>query len=100
MKPFLLHHDAREELDAAVEFYENRTRGLGLDLLTEVEKAIAEIQRRPGAWPRYKQTRFRRYLVERFPFAIYYLDFPDCTWVAAVAHGSRRPDYWKERKRR
>jgi hypothetical protein len=36
--------------------------------------------------------------MERFPYLIFFLELPDCFWIAAIAHGARQPDYWKERK--
>ena len=35
--------------------------------------------------------------LERFPYLIFFLELPDCIWLAAVAHGAREPDYWKHR---
>ena len=98
MKPVAVHSAARTELDEAMGFYEIRTNGLGLDLEAKVEKAVAAIQRNPESWPRHKRTAFRKVFVERFPFTIFYMDLPDVIWIVAVAHGSRRPDYWSRRK--
>lgn len=99
MKPVAVHSAARTELDEAMGFYERRTSGLGLDLETKVEQAVVAIQRSPESWPPHKRTGFRKYFVERFPFTVFYLDLPDCIWIVAVAHGSRRPDYWRRRPR-
>lgn len=98
MKPVVVHRAARTELDEAMGFYESRASGLGLDLEAKVERAVVAIQRNPESWPRHKRTAFRKILVERFPFTIFYLDLPDSIWIVAVAHGSRRPDYWSRRK--
>ena len=98
MKPVLFHCDARAELDEAMAFYESRARGLGLDLQMKVENAVAEIRQNPGAWPPHKNSGFRKRSTGRFPFAIFYLELPDCIWIAAIAHTSRRPDYWRTRR--
>ncbi|MBE7499823.1 MAG: type II toxin-antitoxin system RelE/ParE family toxin [Verrucomicrobiales bacterium] len=98
MKPALIHSQARAELDAAISFYESRAAGLGLDLQAKVEDGVRAIQRSPESWPPHKQTGFRKYFVERFPYTLYYLEMPDCIWIAAVAHGSRRPGYWMGRQ--
>ncbi len=47
MKPVLFHSGAREELDEAVAFYERQRPGLGLDLLSAVDRSIGAIQRNP-----------------------------------------------------
>lgn len=99
MKPVEFHSAARAELDDAVAFYEMRAIGLGLDLLEKVNDAVTKIQRSPEAWPPHKRSRFRKLFTERFPFAVFYLDLPDCIWIVAIAHGSRRPDYWMRRSR-
>ena len=99
MKPVVIHSAARAELDDAMGFYESRAHGLGLDLQAKVEDAVAEIRRRPEAWPPHKDSGFRKYFTERFPFIVFYMELPDCIWIAAIAHGSRRPDYWSRRRR-
>jgi len=98
VKPVVVHSAARAELDEAMGFYENRANGLGLDLEAKVERAVAAIQRNPASWPRHKRTAFRKAFVERFPFIVFYMELADSIWIVAVAHGSRRPDYWSRRK--
>ena len=98
MKPVLIHREARAELDDAMAFYESRARGLGLDLQAKVENAVAKIRRNPGAWPPHKNSGFRRRSTDRFPFAVFYMEMPDCIWIAAIAHTSRRPGYWRSRR--
>lgn len=98
MKPIVVHSAARAELDEAMGFYESRASGLGLDLEKKVERAVAAIQRNPETWPRHKRTAFRKVFVERFPFTVFYMDLTDRIWIVAVAHGSRRPDFWSRRK--
>jgi len=99
VKRVVIHSAARAELDAAMEFYEGHAVGLGLDLETEVRKATKKIQRNPELWPPHKRTGFRKYFVDRFPFTIFYMELADCIWVAAIAHGRRRPGYWRLRRR-
>jgi toxin ParE1/3/4 len=99
VKAVVIHGAARAELDDAMKFYENRAKGLGLDLQSRVERAVVEIQRNPHAWPPHKHLGVRKYFTERFPFTIFYMDLPDCIWIVAIAHGSRLPDYWSKRRR-
>lgn len=98
MKPIIIHSEARAELDEAIGYYEQRQAGLGLDLQGEVEQAIGHIQQTPGMGVPYKRTDYRYSLVRRFPYVIYYMELPDVIWVAAIAHGKRRPGYWRRRK--
>jgi toxin ParE1/3/4 len=98
VKPVVFHPEASAEFDEAIAFYERRAVGLGLDFQSKVEDAVAKIQRSPQTWPPHKSTRFRRFVMNRFPFTLFYLEKPDLIWIAAVAHEKRRPDYWSRRK--
>ncbi len=97
MKPIIVHSQARAELDDATAFYEQRKPGLGLELLSHVEQAIKEIRDNPRLGTPYKTTALRRYSVRRFPYAIFYAERAEDIWVVAIAHGRRRPDYWRRR---
>jgi toxin ParE1/3/4 len=98
VKPILFHRQARFELDRAVGYYERQKQGLGLDLHAEVEKAVAKIQQNPKLGSPYQVEEIRYFLVSRFPYVIYYADLPEYIWVVAIAHGSRKPGYWRKRK--
>jgi toxin ParE1/3/4 len=98
VKPILVHSEAHAELDEAIAHYEQQQKGLGLDLRDEVERIIKRIQRSPGSGPPYKQTAFRHSNLHRFPYVVYYRELDDVIWIVAVAHGRRRPGYWKKRK--
>ncbi len=97
MKPVVVHDDAKAELDDAVAYYEGREKGLGLDLQQEVESGVLKIRKYPIIFPPHKTSGFRKYFVERFPYTIFFMEMQDAIWVAAIAHGSRRPNYWRNR---
>lgn len=93
---FSFHPEAKEELDGAVEYYEQCQAGLGLEFAEEVYAAIARIMQYPDAWsPLSKNS--RRCLINRFPYGIIYQIKSHTLRIIAVAHLSRRPGYWKER---
>jgi toxin ParE1/3/4 len=98
VKPVKVHSAARTELAEAMAWYEERCQGLGLDLLAEFQVATDRLRRHPSHCPFHKKTAYRRQRMERFPYLIFFLELPDCLWIAAIAHGARRPDYWKQRK--
>ena len=54
------------------------------------------IQDAPERW-RTMESDVRRYLVPRFPYAIYYRVRPDQIRVLAIKHHSRHPDHWHHR---
>ncbi len=96
MKCIIIHSEAELELWQAVDYYETKCVGLGLDFEQEVSRSFGDIQETPNRWPikRYG-TRWR--LLYRFPYAIYYLELQDVIWVVSVAHTSRKPYYWRNR---
>jgi toxin ParE1/3/4 len=40
----------------------------------------------------------RKFLLRRFPYAVVYRITESAIQVIAVAHGRRRPSYWKSRR--
>ncbi len=95
------HREAREELSAAAEWYESRRPGLGLDFVAEVTRGVASIREHPETWPQWQglNTRVpvRKFVLQRFPFSLPYLVHEETIVVLAVAHGRRRPGYWRAR---
>ena len=98
MKPLIIHSEARAELDSAIAYYEERKVGFGLDFLSEVEQYLGKIQQNPNLGALYKASGLRRYVMQRFPFLIFYAELEEFIWIVAIAHGKRRPDYWRRRQ--
>lgn len=93
------HSAAAEELAAAAEWYEVARVGLGNDFLHEVHRAVAAISESPTTWPvAIRKRNVRKFLLARFPYSIHYVLREDEIRVLAVAHGSRRPGYWRHRQ--
>jgi hypothetical protein len=86
--------EALVEMREAAAFYEDCQRGLGRSFLDAVEAALAEIGKHPLMWRKVK-GRFRRYLVQRFPYGLIHAVQEDIIYyIAAVMHLKRKPDYW------
>lgn len=98
MKPIVFHSKARVELDRAIGHYERQKRGLGLDFQSEIEKTVSKIREDPQIGSPYKAKNVRYYLVRRFPYVVYYAELTKVIWIAAIAHGRRKPGYWRRRK--
>lgn len=93
----LIYHPAAEaELLEAVRFYEEKVPSLGLDLLEKIDLAITSTESDPER-NRLIEKEVRRYLLPRFPFAIYYRMLPEHVRILAIKHHSRHPDYWRDR---
>jgi toxin ParE1/3/4 len=97
VKPSIIHGEAKAEFDAAISYYEEQEKGLGLRFHREVELAVEIIERHPQIGSPYKTTAFCRYVLSRFPHIVFHLELPDVIWIAAIAHSKRRPEYWKSR---
>lgn len=98
MKPVIIHSEAIAELDGAISYYDDQNVGLGLDFLAEVEHAINNIQQNPKLGAVYDVPGLRRYVMQRFPFLIFYAELEAVIWIVAIAHGKRRPNYWRQRR--
>jgi toxin ParE1/3/4 len=98
VNPIVIHSEAIAELDQAIAYYEEQKVGLGLDFLAAIEQATNKIQQNPNLGTIYKNLVVRRYVIKRFPFLIFYAVLPDIIWIVAIAHGKRKPDYWKTRQ--
>jgi toxin ParE1/3/4 len=96
MKPVVFLPQAEQEMLEAARFYESQTAGLGVDYLSEVERAVRTIAESPTIWP-VIEGELRRRLIRRFPFGILYRIEPEEIVIIAVAHLRRRPWYWRKR---
>jgi toxin ParE2 len=90
--------EAIEEAEAAARWYAERSPTASAAFADEIDSAIAEIIRLPLAWPAYSQNT-RRFLLRRFPYSVVYRVSESTILVVAVAHGHRRPGYWRDRLR-
>ncbi len=85
------------ELEEATRYYERRVSGLGVRFREEVERVCAAVVRQPLLW-REQSGGFHRVNLPGFPFYIAYFIRNESILIAAVAHASRHPDYWKQRE--
>ena len=88
--------EALQEAEAAARWYAERSDTAAVGFSDEVDAAESAIARLPEAWPRFDYGT-RRYLLRRYPFSIIYRVEADRVLIVAVAHGHRRPGYWKSR---
>ena len=87
---------AWHELEKADGWYLSHSYEVSLDFLNELYAAVEDIARAPRRWPKYLYGT-HRYVMQRFPFSVIHLDDPDVVTILAVAHGKRKPGYWKDR---
>jgi len=98
LKPVQVSEPASAELAAAVRWYEDRRPGWGQRLFDAITDAVVVIESHPEAGsPRPTQQAVRQLKVRGFPYVIVYRIRPAHSHVIAIAHTSRRPQYWRQR---
>ena len=90
------HEAASLEYEATLEWYLERSELAAAKFADELNRAIAKIIEGPQRWPVGKRGT-RKFFLSRFPFVIVYRELPARIQVLAIAHGHRRPGYWKKR---
>jgi toxin ParE1/3/4 len=95
-KPYRFDPQAWLELEAADDWYLQRSPEASVRFLAAVYDALETIVESPQRWPKYVHGT-RRFILYSFPFSIIYLDEPAVVSIVAVAHSRRRPGYWRDR---
>ena len=88
--------EARDEFEAAALYYEAKEVGLGVRFRNEVAHVIERIAADPMLW-RERLGGWRRVNCPVFPYYVAYFIRAETILIAAVAHGHRRPGFWRER---
>jgi plasmid stabilization system protein ParE len=88
--------EAAAEFSEAAAYYEAQQEGLGTRFRDEVMTVCGAIGQYPLLW-RERPGGYRRVNCPVFPYYVAYFIRGDVILVAAVAHGHRHPDYWKDR---
>ena len=94
--PVEIHPEAVDEAASAHQWYAERSRGASQAFESELDRAILAISEAPCRWVRHIANT-RRFVLQRYPFSVVYYELPGSVLVLAVAHGHRRPGYWRTR---
>ena len=92
------HPAAAQEVESTYEWYAAQDVSAAHGFREELRQALDVVVESPQTWPRYGR-RARRYVFPRYPFTLVYILRGDVIEVVAVAHGRRRPGYWRSRLR-
>src|SRR5271155_1043003 len=91
-----IHPAALAEIKSAVLWYQERSESAAEKFVAELYHAIDLIVGAPQRWPSAEHGT-RKFALTRFPYAVIYKENETTIKILAVAHGHRRPGYWKER---
>ena len=92
----ILRPAAAADVEEAFSWYERQRPGLGDEFLDSVNAGLREITTHPLRHAiLFRDT--RRFLLKRFPYAIFYRAYPDAVVVVACMHGRRDPLRWQHR---
>lgn len=95
--PDLLFHPAAvEEAETAGRWYRERSSRAANRFVVELNQVIDKILEAPHRWPRGIHGT-RKLNLPCFPFTVVYLESEFHIQILAIAHGRRRPGYWKSR---
>ena len=88
--------EAEEDLSEVFSWYESKRNGLGHDFLLQIESGFRLIEREPYL-SKEKYKGVWRYLIERFPYKIFYMVEQKSVVVLAVVYGGKDPAWIKKR---
>jgi plasmid stabilization system protein ParE len=91
-----VHPAAVEETAAAADWYLERSARAAESFLKEIDRVIARISQHPESFPHF-DFGTRRANLRTFPYLIVFREREAEIEIIAIAHGRRRPGYWRNR---
>lgn len=88
--------EALQDVDVAYCWYENQRSGLGEEFLGCLDACIRTTCRTPKLFMKVHED-YRRALIRRFPYAVFYEYADGRVFVYSVFHTSQNPDKWRNR---
>lgn len=90
------HAEARAEAREAHRWYYERSPLNAIAFAHAVENAVSGIKQAPKGYP-LAEHGTRKFVLQQFPFNIFYRPDELEIVIMAVAHQKRRPGYWSNR---
>ena len=88
--------EAEQDVAEAYAWSEDQRVGLGEEFLSCVDACIEALRRNPEMYIEIHES-YRRALVRRFPYGVFYEYAGDTVTVYCVFHTSRDPEKWIRR---
>ena len=84
---------AERKLNQAFHYYQEKSPGLGIAFLEELDECLKVLVRNPLIY-RIRFDQVRRVNLKRFPYAVFYEVVANVVFVNQIIHGSSNPEYW------
>jgi toxin ParE1/3/4 len=94
---YFFHPAAKFERFEAAAYYKQQRQELGDSYFEEFQKIMERILAFPERYKIALEPDIRRLAFDRFPYHVIYRVIDNQIQVLAVAHQSRRPNYWYTR---
>ena len=91
-----LHPEARAELQGACTWYFERSPLSATAFAHAIDNAVVRISEAPTRYA-FAEHGTRKFVLQRFPFNVFYRSGETEIIIVAVAHQKRRPGYWSSR---
>jgi plasmid stabilization system protein ParE len=88
----ILSEIAEREIAAIRDWYDAQPFQYGLDFILTIEDTFARIAYNPNIYPVVLFNKYRRVLVRRFPYAVYFSVEGNVIKISSVFHHSRSPE--------
>ncbi len=96
--------EAEVEIEEARQYLNEQSSRLASRFLADLARTLAAISARPLSFPGLETLPaglpYRRALLAKFRYAVVFEVMADEIVVVAVAHTSRAPNYWLDRRQR
>ena len=96
IQEIIVRREAQFDVQEAFDYYEEKSKGLGLEFMRSMDAALQSVKRNPTSYQKiYKEP--RRLLLRKFPYALFYLVEETRVIVIAVLHQKRGELDWVRR---
>jgi plasmid stabilization system protein ParE len=97
VKQVIFRREARADALEAYRWYEQQEPGLGAEFREELRATIQCIRDNAKGY-RVLLRETRRARLKRFPYGVFFREFPDALVIVAVMHTRRHPKRWQRRQ--
>ena len=96
MKPILVRPAAAADIEDAFGWYQTQRFGLGEEFREALRSSLNKIAENPQLYQVIHRGT-RRALLKRFPYGVFFREYPQLIIVVACMRGRRNPKRWQSR---